>query len=116
MRDSFFDSALLFTPLIGNTSIYWLYLAILLPAVNAMSSVEGTMCLNKLLITDAGLKFELDKQKGASTILPPFPRCQYSGCSDAREALKKLFTFNFSEVLFCTFLLKQPYEEMAGCR
>ena len=38
----------------------------------------------------------------ASTILPPFPRCQYSGCSDVREALKESCThLIFFIVIFC---------------
>ena len=51
--------------------------------------------------------------------IPPFPACQYSGCSGAREALKTLLRFIFL-LLYCsafgsyTFLLKQPYEEVAG--
>ena len=43
---------------------FWSNLTILLPTVDAMSSIEGTMCLDKLLITNACLKFEHDKLGG----------------------------------------------------
>ena len=58
----------------------------------------------------------------AAITLPPFPGCQCSGCSDVREALKKLLMLTHCLMrLNCfafekyTFLLKQPYEEVARC-